>query len=109
SPLAGDHGVMSQVPPEVVCQILRAAVRFPRSLDLEGFGIEKKDAARTFAISGTDGIHVHAVWPAVRGMGAAVAGFLLHFLGLNHLSQRGLAGIGLGVKDVNAGRLQPRY
>src|SRR5436190_921418 len=35
APLAGDHGVAAQVPPEVVGQLLWPAILLPRALDLE--------------------------------------------------------------------------
>src|SRR6478672_13447731 len=61
APFAGDHGVMSQVPPEIVGQVLRSTISLPSSLDLKRFRIKNKDSSWSFAFRGTDGVHIHAV------------------------------------------------
>src|ERR1700686_2286307 len=47
APLAADERVISQVPPEVVTEILRSAIDFPLSQYVEALRIEDKNAARS--------------------------------------------------------------
>ena len=75
-PFAGEHGVVPEMPPEVIREILRAAFDFPWSLDLEGFGIEDEGASGTIAIDGAECIDIDAIGTAVNGMlRTAVNGF----------------------------------
>ena len=46
---------------------------------------------------------------AVRSVRAAVAGLLLHFFRLDDLHELGIARVGLGVENVNAGRAHARH
>ena len=45
APLAADHGVVTEVPPEVIGEILRATVELPAAADLEGVVIHDEDPA----------------------------------------------------------------
>ena len=49
APFGGDHGVVPEVPPEVVSQILRTTLLLPGALKLKRIRIHQEDAARTIA------------------------------------------------------------
>ena len=49
-PLAGDHDVVAEMPPEIVGEILRAPVQLPAPARLEGLVVEDEDAAGAVAI-----------------------------------------------------------
>jgi hypothetical protein len=51
APLAGDHGVVAQVPPEVVSEVLRTALDLPASQRLEGIVVHDEDAARSLVVA----------------------------------------------------------
>ena len=44
APFAGHHVVARQVPPEVVMQLLRAAIDLPAAADVEGLAVHDEDA-----------------------------------------------------------------
>ncbi len=109
TPLAGDHGVVTQVPEEIVGQILRPAVLLPPALHLEGLMVEGEDAAGAVPIGGPEGIQVDPIGPAVHRVRRGIAGLLHHFVALDHLHQGGLPWIGLGIEDMNPRRVGPRH
>ena len=53
APLACDQGVMAQMPPEIIGQLLRTAVDFPTPQDVELIMVQQKDPARASAIRRT--------------------------------------------------------
>src|SRR5262249_4989428 len=104
APLAGDHGVAAEMPPEIVGQLLRAAILLPRALDLETGVVEQENAARPIAIRRADSVDVDRVGAAMDSMGAAIAGLGVDLLRLDRLDDSWLAGIGFGVDNVDARR-----
>src|SRR5215212_9359152 len=74
APLAADQRVVAEMPPEVVVQILIAAVDLPATADVEGVVIEHEDAAGTAAVGGAEGADIDAVGSAVDGVPLGVAG-----------------------------------
>src|SRR5260370_7447285 len=50
SPFAGDDGVESQVPPEVIGKFLRATIQLPLPEDIEALLIHHADSAGTAAV-----------------------------------------------------------
>ena len=101
APFARDHRVVPEVPPEVVRQVLRSAVVFPATLDLECLRVHHEDAARAVALAIAERVDVDTVGPAVRGVRAAVAGLPNDFVGLDHLDEARLPRVGHRVQDVN--------
>src|SRR5215207_10295498 len=73
APLAADHGVVGQVPPEIVGKLLRAAIYLPAPQGLKGLVIHDEDTPRPVPVGGAQGADVDAVGAAVEGVGAAVA------------------------------------
>src|SRR5687768_704532 len=65
SPLARYHRIVAEMPPEIVCKILWSAFHFPLAEHIEGIVIEQEDAARPFAIWGSEGADVDALRPAM--------------------------------------------
>src|SRR5688500_4399171 len=94
------------MPPEVVGEVLRSAVRLPGAAHRKVFVIQHEDSAWPFAFGAADGVDVDAVWPAVGSVRAAVARLARDLFGLNHLYERGVAWVWRGVQDVDAGRAQ---
>jgi hypothetical protein len=109
SPLARDHRVVAEVPPEVIGEVLWTARLLPRAADLEGLRVHDEDAAGPVAVGRAERVEVDAVGAAVRRVQARVARLLRDLLRLDHLHQPRRAGIGLGVQDVDARRAQPRH
>src|SRR3989442_14516657 len=83
APLAGDHRVVAEMPPEVVGEVLRAAVQLPATADFEGVVVDDEDAARAVPGGGAEGADVNPIGTAVASMRAAVAGAVRHFLRLD--------------------------
>src|SRR3712207_1356124 len=100
APLAGDHGVVAQVPPEVVGEVLWTALDFPASQGLKALVIHDEDATRAIPIGGTKRTHVNALGTAVNSVGAAVARAPVQLIRLYHLDDARLSRLGLGVDDV---------
>src|ERR1700686_3149851 len=103
APLAADERVESQMPPEVVTEILWSAIDFPLPQYVEAVRIEDENAAGPVPVwcpkrAYEDAVRatVHCVWTAVSG--ARRDGF-----GLNHLYDLWFSRIGLGINNVNAG------
>ena len=74
APLAGDHGVVAEVPPEVVGQLLRPAVDLPAAEHVEALVVDQEDAARRLALGVAERADVDALGPAMDGVRPAVAG-----------------------------------
>src|SRR5919202_1755974 len=108
APLAGDHGVVAQVPPEVVGEVLRSPLYLPSPQGVETLVIHDEDAAGTLPVGSTERAHVDTLRAAVDGVGAAVAGSLVQLVWLYHLDYARLSRVGLGVDDVHARRAQTR-
>ena len=95
APLAREHRVVSEVPPEVVGQLLRAAVVLPGALDREVVVVEQEDAAGAVALGVAERGHVDPVGAAVDRVRAAVAGLARDLVGLDDLHDLGRAGSSL--------------
>ncbi len=110
APLAGDHDVGAQVPPEVVGEVLRPALLLPAAEHLERVVVEQGDAARPLvAVRRAEVGDVDALGTAVRGVRAAVAGLVLVLLRFDHLGDARVAGVVLDVDDVHPARPQPEH
>ena len=95
APLAADHRVVAEVPPEVVVQVLVAAVDLPAAEHVEGVVVEHEDAAGTLAVGGAEGADVDAVGSAVDGVPLGVAGLAATSSGSIVLTICGWVGSGL--------------
>ena len=104
APFGGDHRVVPEVPPEVVGQLLRAAVLLPLALQLERLRIHQEDAARTVAGRRPERAPIHAVGTAMDRVGGGVAGLPDELLGLDHLHDLRLLRVGLRIEDVDPRR-----
>src|SRR3712207_2478474 len=102
APLAGDHGVVAKVPPEVVGEVLRTALDLPAPKGLKALVIHHEDTARAIPVGGTESTSVDALRAAVYGVGAAVARAAVQLVGSDHLDDARLSRVGLGVDDVHA-------
>src|SRR5262245_15820001 len=108
APFGGDHGVMPQVPPEVVSQQLRAVLLLPWTLQLESIGVHQEDAAGTIAGGGAERAAIDGVRAAVNGVRRGITGLLDKLFRLDYLHDLRLPGIFLGVKDMKSRRTDAR-
>ena len=108
SPFAGDHSIQTDVPPEIVGQLLRAPVKFPRADWLEGVVVKEHDATGRATVGRAQRADVDGIGAAVDGVGAAVTG-PLYLCGLNGLDDAGPHRVGLGVDDVDAAGAEGRH
>lgn len=102
SPFAGEEGVMAEMPPRIVGEVLRPAIHFPLAAHVEGLVVHQEDAAKTLALAIAEGSDVDSLGAAVDGVGSRVAGLVRNLLGLDHLGDFRTPGIGPGVGDVDA-------
>src|SRR5579885_2802559 len=84
APLAGDGDVVTEMPPEVVGEVLRSAIDFPSPQHVEAFVIEQEDYSGTFTVRGPDRSDLHCIVSAMDGVRASLTVSLRHFLGLDH-------------------------
>src|SRR5262249_32820080 len=108
APLAGDHGVMAEMPPRIIGELLRSAIDFPAAEWLARLVIPDEDAARRLAVLGGERSNIDAAGTAMDGVRSRVAGLLGDLLRLDHLDDLRAARIRLGVEDVNARGTQAR-
>src|SRR5215207_4283678 len=107
TPLTADEGVVAEVPPEVVVQLLLAAVDLPAAKDIEGVVIEHEDATRSSTIRRTQGTDIDAVGSAVDGVPLGVPRLGRRLLRLDRLDDLGPQRVGLSVDDVETRGAEP--
>src|SRR5260370_40146048 len=73
SPFAGDNGVESQVPPEVISKFLRAAIQLPLPEDIEALLIHHENSARTAAVRSSQRADIDSVATAMNAVRGAVS------------------------------------
>src|SRR6516225_7363581 len=103
APFGGNHRVMSQVPPEVVCQLLWATILFPGTLQLKRVRVHQENATGAVSASRSECAPVNAVRSTMKRVGRRVASLLYELFGLDHLHNLRLPGIRLRVQNVNPG------
>src|ERR1700674_1132078 len=103
APLARDGGVVTEVPPEVVRELLGTAIQLPATLDREVVVVDDEDPARTISVGSAKSADVDAVRAAVNGVGAAVARPGRDLLRFDRVDELWLFRVRLDVEDVNAG------
>src|ERR1700761_1099973 len=67
APFRGDHGVVSEVPPEVVGELLRAAILFPGPLQFESVRVHQENATGAVSAGRTECAAIDAIWSTVNG------------------------------------------
>src|SRR5258707_14374670 len=97
------------MPPEVVGEVLWPPHSLPGATDAEVVVIEGEDAAWSLAARRAESADVDGLCPTMDGVRPAVARARRHLLGRDDLHQLWLAGIGLGVEDVDARGAQARH
>src|SRR5438309_7001414 len=73
SPFAADDRVESQVPPEIVCELLRSSVQLPLSEDLEALVIHYEDSAGAVAVWSSQRADQDAIGAAMNGVRRSVS------------------------------------
>ena len=109
APLARHHGVVPEMPPGVIGEVLRAAIHLPLAQHVEGLVVHQEHAARSLALAVAERRDIDAFRSAVHGVRARVSGPLGHVARLDHLDDGGTSGVGLGVEDVDARGPQARH
>src|SRR5215467_14736447 len=85
APFGRNHRVVSQVPPQIVSQLLWAAILFPRPLQLKRVRIHQENASRAVSASRSECAPVDGVRSTMKCMRRRVAGLLYELVRLNHL------------------------
>jgi hypothetical protein len=109
APLAGEHGIVAQVPEEIVGQVLWSAILLPASLWLKGLMVEHEDAARAVAVRRAECVHVDPIGTAVHRVRRGVAGLPHDLVALDHLDQTRTSRIRVRVHDVDPRAAGPRH
>src|ERR1700751_5352998 len=100
TPLTGHRDVVAKMPPEVIGQVLRAALDFPSSQHLETLMIKQKQAAWAFTLRRTQGADVNGIRAAMKRMRPAIAGTRSKFFRLDYFDDPGTPWIRFGIDDV---------
>ena len=101
TPLARHHGVVAQVPKEVIREVLRAAVHFPLAQHVEAVGVHGENPARAIAASRAECGAIDALRSAVDRMRSRVARPCGKLFRLDDPHDFRLPGVGFCVKDVD--------
>src|SRR5215212_3152099 len=97
------------MPPEVVVQVLLAAIDLPATKDVESVMVEHEDATGTTPVGGAEGADVDAVRSAVDRVALGVPGLGRDLLRLDRLDDAGPGRVGFGVNDVDPGGAEPGH
>src|ERR1700683_4812785 len=108
APLGTDQGVVPKMPPEIVSQILRAALLLPWALQLKRVGIHQKNPAGAIAAGRTERAAINAVRATVDRVGRCVARLLDELFRFDHLHDLGVLGVSFRIQDVNPRRPDAR-
>src|SRR5258705_5557430 len=101
APLAGNHRIVSEVPPKIVSQKLWSTINFPLTQHLERIMIQKKHATRSFAFGISQTANIDSFRTTMNRVQPGITSPVKDFFGLNYLHDLRLPGIGLGIKDVD--------
>src|SRR5215472_16582627 len=104
SPFGGHHRVVSEVPPEIISELLGTATLLPLPPQLEGVRIHQENTARSVAVGGSEGASINPVWAAVNGVGRSVLSLLDELFGFDRLDDLRLLGVLFRIEDVNPRR-----
>src|SRR5579862_5999386 len=97
------------MPPEIVGELLWAAIDLPAPEHVEAFVVEQEDSARPVALGIAQRADVNCIGSAMNRMRAAIAGFGCDLLGLYRAHDTRAAAVRLGIDDVDARGAQPRH
>src|SRR5215831_8570169 len=104
SPFRRHHRVVSQMPPEVICKLLRTAALLPLPAQLEGVRIHQENTARSVSVGRAEGASIDAIRAAMNRVGRSVPGLPDELFGLDRLNDVWLLGVLFGIENVNARR-----
>src|SRR5271165_4475783 len=97
------------MPPEVVSQILRAALDLPLAQTFKTFRIHHEDAAGPVSRGGTQRAAENSLGTAVDSVRPAVSSSFGEHVRLNHLDDLRLPRIGFRIHDMNPRGFDPRH
>src|SRR5580704_15768806 len=104
APFAGNQRVVSQMPPEVIAEILRPAIDFPLPENIEAVRVQHEYASGSLPVRCTERAEENPVRATMDGVWAAISGTGSDRLRFNDLDDFRFAWIGLRIDDVNSGR-----
>src|SRR5215475_5934408 len=102
APFARNQRVESEVPPEVIGQLLGSPVDLPAAAHVEALAVDDEDTARAAAVRTPEAIDIETVGAAMHRVRAGVAGLVRYLARLDGLDQLGLLWIGFRVEHVDA-------
>jgi hypothetical protein len=102
APLATDHGVVTQVPPEIVGKVLVSPVFLPLALDLKILVVHQEYTTRPVSVRGAQSIDIDGVGATMDGVRPAVFGLAEDLFWLNGLHNPGVAWVRLGIDDIDS-------
>src|SRR5947207_2509682 len=105
SPFAGDESIESQMPPEIIGELLWTSLQLPLPEDIEALVIHHENAAGTVAVRSSQRAHQDSVGTAMSRMRGCVSSARGQSLRLNHLHDLRIARIRLGIDDMDARRV----
>ena len=85
TPFAGDGNFPAEMPPEIVRELLWAAIDFPSPEHVEAFVIEQENSARPVALWISNRADVNRIGPAMHRMRPAVSRARRNLVGLDRL------------------------
>ena len=101
APFAAHQHIFGGMPPEIVGEILGAAVVLPGAEDVEIVMVQEENPSRSLAPVGwPQGVDIDGVRTAVHGVRTAVARLAHDLLGLDDASDARVKRVGLGIHDV---------
>ena len=100
SPFARHHGVVAEMPPEIIGKLLRSAIHLPLAKHVEAVGIEQEYAPGRLALGVSERIHIYALGAAMNGVQPRIPRLLGDLLRLDDPYDLGVPGVRLGVDDV---------
>src|SRR5262245_21969332 len=109
SPFAGDGGVETQVPPEIIRKFLRTTIQFPLSEHIEALLIHYENSSRAAAIRSSQRADKDSVGTTMNRMRGRVSRARSQRLRLNHLYDLRVSRIRLGVDDMDTRRMDARH
>src|SRR5262245_18453655 len=101
-PFAGNHGVETQMTPEVIRQVLRSSLEFPLSSNIKGFRIHDENPSGTLPIGGTQRVQINSIRSAVSSVRPAITGATCDRLRFDDLHDPGPPRIGFRIDNMGS-------
>src|SRR6516165_8058794 len=104
APLAGHHGVVSEMPPHVIGEFLWSAINLPSTEQIKSLMIHQQDAAGGLSFGVTERADIDPVRSAMDSVRTGVPRAIGDLGRLDELDDFWVLGVGLRIEDINARR-----